>query len=56
MVIGEPINIPKIESPSDDDINFYKNKYIDSLNHLFNKYKSTFGWMDTFFRYLLKHN
>ena len=47
MIIGEPIHSSKIENPTENDIIDLRNKYIDSLKCIFDKYKTTFGWNDS---------
>ena len=46
QMVGKPIDIKKIENPSEEDIINLRNRYINSLTELYNKYKSTFGWND----------
>ncbi|XP_030115698.1 diacylglycerol O-acyltransferase 2 isoform X1 [Taeniopygia guttata] len=46
-VVGEPITIPKIDNPSQKDVDFYHSMYVDSLIKLFDKYKSKFGLPET---------
>ncbi|XP_053163413.1 diacylglycerol O-acyltransferase 2 [Hemicordylus capensis] len=42
-VVGEPITIPKIDSPSQKEVDFYHSLYVSSLIKLFDKYKTKFG-------------
>ncbi|NWV12759.1 DGAT2 acyltransferase, partial [Ptilonorhynchus violaceus] len=46
-VVGEPITIPKIDNPSQKEVDFYHSIYVDSLIKLFDKYKSKFGLPET---------
>uniref|UniRef100_A0A8C0FIG1 Acyltransferase n=1 Tax=Bubo bubo TaxID=30461 RepID=A0A8C0FIG1_BUBBB len=46
-VVGEPITIPKIDNPSQREVDFYHSIYVDSLIKLFDKYKSKFGLPET---------
>ncbi|KYQ93987.1 diacylglycerol O-acyltransferase 2 [Tieghemostelium lacteum] len=41
-VIGSPIDIPKVNNPSEELIDHYHKLYIDSLNELFENYKKEF--------------
>jgi 2-acylglycerol O-acyltransferase 2 len=40
-VIGEPIPLPKIEKPTDEDIEKYHTIYIENLKRLYNEYKGS---------------
>ncbi|MBN3321665.1 DGAT2 acyltransferase, partial [Atractosteus spatula] len=42
-VVGEPITIPRIENPSQEEVDQYHTMYISSLLKLFDKYKTRFG-------------
>ncbi|XP_030648954.1 diacylglycerol O-acyltransferase 2 [Chanos chanos] len=46
-VVGEPITVPKIESPSQEVVDMYHSMYITSLRNLFDKYKTRFGLKET---------
>ncbi|KAL8191274.1 UNVERIFIED_CONTAM: Diacylglycerol O-acyltransferase 2 [Gekko kuhli] len=46
-VVGEPITIPKIESPSQTEVDFYHSLYTSSLRKLFDKHKTKFGLLET---------
>ncbi|XP_048348989.1 diacylglycerol O-acyltransferase 2 [Sphaerodactylus townsendi] len=46
-VVGEPITIPKIENPSQKEIDFYHSLYVSSLRKLFDKHKTKFGLLET---------
>ncbi|XP_070607618.1 diacylglycerol O-acyltransferase 2-like [Erythrolamprus reginae] len=45
--VGEPITIPKTDNPSQKEIDFYHNLYVQSLAKLFDKYKTKFGLSET---------
>lgn len=47
LSVGEPITIPKIDNPSQKDVDFYHSIYVDALIKLFDKYKSKFGLPET---------
>lgn len=47
LSVGEPITIPKIDNPSQKEVDFYHSMYVDSLVKLFDKYKSKFGLPET---------
>ncbi|GAB6024245.1 Diacylglycerol O-acyltransferase 2 [Chamberlinius hualienensis] len=42
-VVGKPIEVEQISNPSDETIDFYHQKYIESLQQLFHDYKNQFG-------------
>ncbi|EFA83646.1 diacylglycerol O-acyltransferase 2 [Heterostelium album PN500] len=42
-VVGEPIDVPKVASPSDELIDHYQQLYMDSLSNLFHKYKDEYA-------------
>ncbi|XP_067889180.1 diacylglycerol O-acyltransferase 2 isoform X3 [Heterodontus francisci] len=46
-VVGEPITVPQIENPSQEEVDIYHKMYICSLGKLFNKYKTKFGYCET---------
>ena len=45
-VVGKPIKVNKIINPTYDDILILRNKYINSLKYLFDKYKILFKWSE----------
>ncbi|XP_040277642.1 diacylglycerol O-acyltransferase 2-like [Bufo bufo] len=42
-VVGEPIAVPKMEQPTQKDVDLYHSMYLTSLQKLFDKYKTEFG-------------
>jgi len=42
-IVGEPIPLPKIERPTQEDINKYHQKYIGALQDLFDRYKGEYA-------------
>ncbi|XP_077197346.1 diacylglycerol O-acyltransferase 2 isoform X1 [Paroedura picta] len=42
-VVGEPITVPKMENPSQMEVDFYHSLYTSSLRKLFDKHKTKFG-------------
>nr|XP_056714460.1 diacylglycerol O-acyltransferase 2 [Euleptes europaea] len=46
-VVGEPITIPKIDNPSQKEVDFYHSLYVTSLQKLFDKHKTKFGLLET---------
>lgn len=42
-VVGKSIQFPRIEKPSDEDVNKYHKIYIDALTDLYNSYKDAYG-------------
>lgn len=45
--MGEPITIPKLEHPTQQDIDLYHGIYMESLVKLFDKHKTKFGLLET---------
>ncbi|CAG2170993.1 unnamed protein product [Oppiella nova] len=45
-VVGKPIDVPKVDNPSDDEINRLHKQYIKSLEKLFNDNKCKYGFND----------
>ena len=37
---GSPLGLPRIENPSDDDINKWHGKYVSEVQRIFEKYKT----------------
>ncbi|XP_077819974.1 diacylglycerol O-acyltransferase 2 isoform X1 [Macaca mulatta] len=46
-VVGEPITIPKLEHPTQQDIDLYHTMYMEALVKLFDKHKTKFGLLET---------
>ncbi|KAN0019214.1 hypothetical protein ACTFIU_002418 [Dictyostelium citrinum] len=46
-VVGEPIDIPKIKSPTDQVIEHYHQIYVEALQNLFDKHKNSCGDKET---------
>ncbi|XP_033001872.1 diacylglycerol O-acyltransferase 2 [Lacerta agilis] len=46
-VVGEPITVPKVDNPSQKEVDFYHSLYVSSLIRLFDKYKTKFGLPET---------
>ncbi|ELV10117.1 Acyl-CoA wax alcohol acyltransferase 2 [Tupaia chinensis] len=46
-VIGEPLQLPKIENPSQEIVAKYHELYIDALRKLFDQFKTKFGFSET---------
>uniref|UniRef100_A0A287AC56 Acyltransferase n=1 Tax=Sus scrofa TaxID=9823 RepID=A0A287AC56_PIG len=46
-VVGEPITIPKLEHPTQQDIDLYHAMYTEALVKLFNQHKTKFGLPET---------
>ncbi|KAJ7995499.1 hypothetical protein DPEC_G00245200 [Dallia pectoralis] len=42
-VVGKPMEMPRISSPSQEEVDFYHTAYMDSLTQLFDKHKTCFG-------------
>lgn len=45
--VGEPITIPKLEHPTQQDIDLYHAMYMEALVKLFDKHKTSFGLPET---------
>lgn len=43
VVVGEPINVPKVAHPSEDLITKYQQKYIEELQELFDRHKDKYA-------------
>ncbi|ELW71900.1 Diacylglycerol O-acyltransferase 2 [Tupaia chinensis] len=46
-VVGEPITVPKLERPTQQDIDLYHAMYVEALVKLFDKHKTKFGLPET---------
>jgi len=46
IVFGTPIPVPKIENPTDEEINTYHKKFIQGIETIFEKYKIKFGYTE----------
>ncbi|XP_025784612.1 diacylglycerol O-acyltransferase 2 [Puma concolor] len=46
-IVGEPITIPKLEHPTQQDIDLYHSMYMEALVKLFDKHKTKFGLPET---------
>lgn len=46
-VVGSPISVPKVPSPSQEQVNHYHQLYMESLTNLFHKHKTSYGLADT---------
>jgi len=42
MVVGEPIDLPKIEEPSKEDFDKYHQIYLDALEKLYNEHRENY--------------
>jgi 2-acylglycerol O-acyltransferase 2 len=40
--VGKPIDVPKIEHPTDEDVNKFHQMYIDELQRLYETYKDVY--------------
>jgi hypothetical protein len=45
-VIGSPLQLPKIENPTPDDVKLWHGKYMESLREVFDRHKGRFGYAD----------
>ncbi len=43
VVVGKPVNVPKIEFPTVEDINEYHDKYVAALKDLYDEYNPVYG-------------
>lgn len=44
LVFGEPVVVPLIENPTQDDIDKYHAKLMESMTEAFEKHKGAYGW------------
>lgn len=42
VVVGQPLQLPKIAKPSRDDVNLHHARYIQAVTELFEKYRNTY--------------
>lgn len=47
LLVGSPISVPKVPSPSQEQVNHYHQLYMESLTNLFHKHKTSYGLADT---------
>lgn len=45
--MGEPITVPKLEHPTQKDIDLYHTMYMEALVKLFDNHKTKFGLPET---------
>ena len=43
MVVGSPIPVPRIENPTNEEVQEYHAKYIAALQKLYNEYNPQYG-------------
>eukprot|EP00981_Chlorochromonas_danica_P008565 scaffold2224_cov175-Ochromonas_danica.AAC.7 len=43
-LLGKPIDVPKKEHPTEEEIEFYHNLLLQKMAELFDKYKAKYGW------------
>ena len=43
-LMGTPIEVPKKDDPTDEEITHYHNILMDEMVKLFDKYKAVYGW------------
>ena len=46
QVFGKPIPVPKIDNPSEAQINEIQEKYIEEISRLYLKYSKILGYQD----------
>ncbi|TRZ04391.1 hypothetical protein DNTS_017703 [Danionella cerebrum] len=46
-VVGHPISIPKLDKPSQEQVNHYHSLYMKALAELFHKHKTSYGLSET---------
>jgi len=46
LAFGEPIIVPKVENPTNEQIEEYHSKLMDGYLEVFNKHKASYGWAD----------
>ena len=47
VVVGKPIEVPLIGTPTDEEVKYYHKLYFDNLRELFEKYKKEAGFEDS---------
>lgn len=43
-IMAKPIDVPKKECPTQEEIEFYHNKLIEEMINLFDRHKAKYGW------------
>ncbi len=43
-IMAKPIEVPKKENPTDEEIQHYHNILLDEMVKLFDKHKAAYGW------------
>lgn len=43
-IMSKPIEVPKKENPTDEEIQHYHNILLDEMVKLFDKHKAAYGW------------
>ena len=46
MCLGEPVRCPKIDDPTQADIDKYHQQLLDNYKEVFEKHKEAYGWGD----------
>ena len=45
-VLGEPLQLPRITEPTDEEVAHWHAQYIERLTALFDRHKARFGYAD----------
>lgn len=45
-VLGEPLQLPLIAEPTNEEVAYWHGKYMQSLTALFDRHKARFGYAD----------
>ncbi|CCW64362.1 unnamed protein product [Phytomonas sp. EM1] len=53
VVVGEPLELPKIEAPTDAEIDFWRERYIDALQNLYETYRVVYDLKSTGLRVVM---
>lgn len=46
VALGDPIVVPRIEDPSQKDVDMYHGQLLDGFRKVFEQHKSAYGWPD----------
>jgi hypothetical protein len=44
VCLGEPVQCPQIDEPTQEQVDLYHQKLLDSYQELFDKHKIAYGW------------
>lgn len=47
LSVGRPITVPQVNSPSQEQVDYYQSLYMKALSELFHEHKTSCGLADT---------